>query len=120
MAITTAAIERQLRLGEDSRWEFKQIEFRGDRTVSPRRDDLADELAAFANTSGGVMLCGVTDSGRVPGMSRPQLDAVERVIMDACSDSIEPPIDVDIRRMEVTGGQALAGGPGREGLRPAR
>ena len=67
-------IARQLRLGEDSGWEFKQIEFSGNRPTSPRRDDLADEIAAFANGDGGVLLCGVTDQGVVQGMSRPQID----------------------------------------------
>ncbi len=68
--VSEADIARQLRLGEDSRWELKRIEFRGD-----RRDDLADELAAFANASGGLMLCGVTDADEVQGLSRPQHDS---------------------------------------------
>ena len=58
-------IERQLRLGEDSQWEFKQIEFSGDRPVSPSRSDLADEIAAFANADGGVLFCGASDSGEL-------------------------------------------------------
>ena len=33
--ITDAEIRQRLRLGEDSAWEFKQIEFRGDRPTSP-------------------------------------------------------------------------------------
>ena len=57
-------IARQLRLGEDSDWEFKQIEFSGSRPTSPSRRVLADEVAAFANSDGGVLLCGVTDDGR--------------------------------------------------------
>ena len=68
--VSEAAIARQLRLGEDSRWELKRLEFRGD-----RRDDLADELAAFANAIGGLMLCGVTDADEVQGLSRPQRDS---------------------------------------------
>ena len=63
-------IRRQMRLGEDSHWEFKEIEFAGNVPRSPRRDDLADELAAFANADGGVVLCGITHSGDVQGMSR--------------------------------------------------
>ena len=31
-----ADIARRLHLGEDSRWEFKQIAFRDDRPVEPR------------------------------------------------------------------------------------
>ena len=57
----TKKSNRHIRLGEDSLWEFKEIVFVGDDPKSPRRADLADELAAFANTDGGgVMLCGVT------------------------------------------------------------
>lgn len=49
-------IRCQLRLGEDSQWEFKRIEFSGNTPSSPRRDDLADELGAFANADGGMVL----------------------------------------------------------------
>ena len=103
MTYSEEDILRQLRLGEDSRWEFKQIEFRGNRPVGPRRDDLADELAAFANASGGVMLCGVTDAGEVQGLSRQQLDALERSLVETCTDSIKPAIDVAIYRLEIEG-----------------
>ncbi|MXX27776.1 MAG: hypothetical protein F4Z82_20315 [Caldilineaceae bacterium SB0668_bin_21] len=37
MIYSDEEILRRLRLGEDSAWEFKQIEFSGDQTVSPRR-----------------------------------------------------------------------------------
>ncbi|MCY3886103.1 MAG: ATP-binding protein [Chloroflexi bacterium] len=63
-------LRSRLRLGEDSGWEFKEVEFRGDRPARHHRDDWADEVAAFANASGGVLLVGVTDAGGVPGMSR--------------------------------------------------
>ncbi len=107
MAISTDDVRRQLRLGEDSRWEFKQIEFRGERPVSPRRDDLADELAAFANARGGVLVCGVTDDGEVQGMSRARMDALDRILSDACADSIKPPIVVEITRHELGDGKPL-------------
>ncbi len=38
-----------VRLGEDSELELKEARFRGRRVSAPARDDLADELAAFAN-----------------------------------------------------------------------
>ncbi len=107
MAVSTDDVRRQLRLGEDSRWEFKQIEFRGDRPVSPRRDDLADELAAFANARGGVLVCGVSDDGEVQGMSRARMNALDRILADACADSIKPPIDVEVTRHELGGGKPV-------------
>ena len=49
-------IESRLRAGEDSGWEFKQLEFAGDRPKRLTRGDWADEIAAFANAAGGVVL----------------------------------------------------------------
>ena len=98
-------IKRQMRLGEDSRWEFKEIEFAGNAPRSPRRDDLADELAAFANTDGGMVLCGVTDTGDVQGMSREQMDTLEQLIVNICTDAISPPIRPAIFRKEIEEGR---------------
>ena len=97
-------IRRQIRLGEDSHWEFKEIQFVGNVPRSPRRDDLADELAAFANTDGGVVLCGVTDDGDVQGMSREQMDELERLLVAICTDIIKPPIRPAILRKEIEEG----------------
>ena len=58
MTYSEGEIRRQLSLGEDSHWEFKEIKFAGSRPRSPRRNDLADEIAAFANADGGALLWG--------------------------------------------------------------
>ncbi len=70
MTYTDDEIKRQLRLGEDSQWEFKRNEFSGNRLRNPGRDDWADEIAAFANSNDGTLLYGVTDAGDIQGMSR--------------------------------------------------
>ena len=106
MAYSDEEVRRQLRLGEDSGWEFKAVEFRGIRPVGPRRDDWADEIAAFANADGGALLCGVSDDGEVQGMSREQMDELERLIFEVCSDSIDPPVRVRIFRREISEGLA--------------
>ena len=100
MNFSDEEIRRQMHLGEDSHWEFKEIEFAGAVPKSPRRVDLADELAAFANTDGGVVLCGVTDSGNVQGMSREQMDELERLLVEICTDMITPPIRPVVLRRE--------------------
>ncbi|WP_419847659.1 ATP-binding protein [Candidatus Poriferisocius sp.] len=115
-------IRSQLRLGEDSRWEFKEVKFSGDKPKEPSQDDLADELAALANATGGVMLCGVADDGAIQGMTRAQLDAVEMVVAPACADSIKPYISPVILRkqlddrafllVEVAEGHSLHKSPG--------
>ena len=106
MPYSDEEVRRQLRLGEDSGWEFKAVEFRGSRPVGPRRDEWADEIAAFANADGGALLCGVSDDGEVQGMSREQMDELERLIFEVCSDSIAPPVRVKIFRREISEGKA--------------
>ncbi|MDE2771152.1 MAG: putative DNA binding domain-containing protein [Bacteroidota bacterium] len=94
--ITDEEIRQRLVIGEDHRWEFKQIKFKGDQPESPRREDLADEIIAFANANGRVLLCGVSDDGQLQGLSTKKLSALNQVLSDVCSDSIEPPIRVRI------------------------
>ena len=107
MPYNAEEISRHLRLGEDSAWEFKRIEFNGDRPVSPRRDDLADEMGAFANAGGGVLLCGVTDSGDIPGMTRGQLDNLERLLVEISQDTIKPRLNIGVFRHEIDGKAVL-------------
>ena len=96
-------IRRQLGLGEDSRWEFKQIEFRGNTPTSPRRDDLADELGAFANADGGIVLCGVGDDGTIQGISREQMVALDRLLVEVSTDALEPPLRIHVEHRELDG-----------------
>ena len=101
MAYTDYEIRRQLRLGEDSAWEFKGVDFRANDPARRHRDGWADEIAAFANARGGVLLLGVTDAGDVPGMSRDQLDALERQVGEICRHSIKPTIRIEAYRREL-------------------
>ena len=96
-------IRRQLRLGEDSRWEFKRIEFSGNTPTSPRRDDLADELGAFANADGGIVLCGVTDDGTIQGMSRERMVALDHLLAEVSTDALEPPLRIGVHHRELDG-----------------
>ena len=101
--MTDAEIRQRLRLGEDSGWEFKRIEFSGDRPTSPRREDLADEMAAFANANGGVLLCGVSDDGRIHGMSPEQIAALDRLLVEVGTDAVEPPLRINVYHRELDG-----------------
>ena len=94
MSHGTEDVLRQLRAGEDSAWEFMQVEFTGNRPVRPSRDDWADEIAAFANARGGVLLCGVTDDGEAQGMSREQIVALDALLVEIGTDSIKPAVRI--------------------------
>ena len=98
----------KIRLGEDTSLELKAVRFRGDR-VEPRRDDLADELAAIANTHDGVLVLGVDDKTRdILGIPVERLEAVERYVYEICNESIKPPVIFRSFRMELPDG---AGAP---------
>lgn len=94
MRYTDEVIVRQLRLREDSNWEFQQVNFSGNRPAAPSRSVWADEIAAFANAGGGVLLCGVSDDGEVQGMSPQELAALDSLISEVASDSIRPPVRI--------------------------
>ena len=90
----------KIRLGEDSFLEFKEIRFAGSRISQPPRRSFADELAAFANSRGGVFVLGVEDDTReVVGISLDKVDEVERYVHEICHDSVNPPLDPTIERI---------------------
>ena len=84
----------RIRLGESTFLGFQEVRFAGDRVSGPRRDSLADELAAFANSRGGVFVFGVDDRTReVVGIATERLDAVVDFIKEVCAASVDPPIE---------------------------
>ena len=107
MTYSDKDIRLRLELGEDSGWEFKSVDFRGSRPVGPKRDDWGNEIAAFANTHGGVILCGVSDDGQVLGMSKEQMDEMEKLLVEICSNTIKPHIPVSLFRMAPEKGKAV-------------
>ena len=100
-------IERQLRSGEDSGWEFKQVELAGEVAKRSTRNDWADEIAAFANAAGGMLLVGVTDSGEVMGLSREQISGLDSLLVEVSTDSIKPPIRIRTRHEELSDGKLV-------------
>jgi len=93
MINTVGELLARIRLGEDSTIELKEMRFAGNRVSGPGRDDLDDELAAFANSQGGVCLLGITDKDHaVVGIPWARLDVAEAFIRDACQYSVTPPL----------------------------
>ena len=93
----------QLRAGEDGRTEFKEVRF-GDRGVlSPNTEDLADELAAFANAEGGVVFLGVDDSGAVTGIPLAKMNVVEHWLLNVATHNCDPPIRPLVRKAVLPG-----------------
>lgn len=92
----------KIRLGEDSTFEVKSLQFSGVKIIGPARDDFADELVSFANTAEGVMLLGVDNKTKeVVGIPLERLEAAEAFVRDVCNDNIKPPLLARIVRMEL-------------------
>src|SRR5262245_49778096 len=107
---TKKEILDQLRAGEDSRAEFKEIRF-GDRSVlSPNTEDMTGELVAFSNADGGVVFLGVDDNGFVQGIPEDRLAVLEQWIVNVTTNNCEPPIRPLIRK------EVLARPDGSEGV----
>ena len=83
----------QIYLGEDSTIEFKR--------ELPSRDDLADEIAAFANAIGGVILIGVDDNSDIVGIDRQDLDETEKTVIEICGDTIAPRVDIITKKLHI-------------------
>ena len=83
----------RIRLGEATFLELKEVRFAGGKVRGRGRDELADELAAFANGRGGVCLLGVADRPReIVGIPVDRLEAVVVFAREICTDSIDPPL----------------------------
>ena len=100
-------IESKLRSGEDSDWEFKQVEFDGESPKRSTRDVWANEIAAFANASGGVVLAGVADDGSVIGMSRAQMANLDSLLVEVSTDTIKPPVRIRTHHKELSDGKLV-------------
>ena len=81
-----------IRNGESSKVEFKRED------VHP--NSLAEEIVAFANFEGGVILIGVDDKGKVVGCKR---DDIDEFIVNVCRNNVRPSFIPLIEKVLVEG-----------------
>ena len=108
---TAQDFESLIHLGETSEsihWDYKQ-------SFNPKKaEDLAIDLAAFANTFGGTLLIGVAEktdgakkvaSGFVPGIN---VEEIRKTVHTHISEIISPKIDVQVVPIDVSGNLIVA------------
>ncbi len=128
MQYSAEEIEVYLRSGEDSGREFKRVKFSGDQPKRPSRTDWADEIAAFANSDGGLLFAGVDDDGNAIGMSKNQATNLNALLAEVCTDTIKPSVCVQIYHcqlikdtfvliVEVPAGDTVHDSPGGQYIR---
>ena len=86
-------LTEEIYLGEDSTIEFKR--------ELPHSGGLADEIVAFANANGGVILIGVDDDSEIVGIDRQDLDRTERTVVEICGDNIDPMVHIVTEKLRI-------------------
>ena len=89
--MTQQEVNLFIQQGEGYNVEFKQA-------IPSKASDLADEVCAFANAAGGVVIIGVTDKGTVLGVT---MDNVARSRLQNILNAIEPHIHVQVHEVQL-------------------
>ena len=100
-----------IRLDTSRHLELKDVRFKNERVIGPSGENLADELAAFANSSGGVCVLGASDRPReIVGIPLHLLDRVVGLVRHVCTELVEPSLVPIVDRLWLpsTAGEELA------------
>lgn len=90
--MTIDEIKKIIQNGENSYIEFKEEEIKA--------KELAEEIVAFSNSEGGMILIGVDDEGNIKGVKD---DKIEETVMNICRNNCIPHIIPLYESIEVEG-----------------
>ena len=81
---------------EDSRHQFK--------ANVTNETSVAQEMIAFSNTLGGLLIIGVSNDGTVTGLTREDMGRLNNLISNAASQQVRPPINPVTENIALTDG----------------
>ena len=85
--------------GEDSEHQFK--------ANITRSESLAQEMVAFSNTRGGQILIGVTDDGKIAGLTPKDMSRLNQLLSNAATDHMRPPISPVTQNISLPDGMVM-------------
>ncbi len=97
--MNASEVRAEVILGEDSTRQFK-VDIRNAESV-------AAEMAAFANSSGGVIFIGVADDGTLPGLPTTEIGRINQLISNAASQLVRSPLTVQTENILLENGQLV-------------
>ena len=97
--MNASEVRAEVILGEDSTRQFK-VDVRN-------AEALAAEMAAFANSSGGVIFIGVADDGTLPGLPTAEIGRINQLISNAASQLVRSPLTVQTENILLENGQLV-------------
>ncbi|PJJ99873.1 hypothetical protein CO611_05270 [Lysobacteraceae bacterium NML03-0222] len=95
-----AELQQQLARGEDSRQQFKRD--------ASNADSLAAELAALANSGGGMLWLGVQDDEQISGLTAADVRRLNQLLSNAASQHIRPPVHPQTENIQTARGVVIA------------
>jgi predicted HTH transcriptional regulator len=92
-----------IKKGESSSVQFKER--------LPHQDSLAQEMVAFSNTEGGLIIIGVNDkTGALNGLSFEEIQQTNQQLVNVASQSVFPPIIISTETVDVNGNNLIVVG----------
>ncbi|KKO18004.1 MAG: ATP-dependent DNA helicase RecG [Candidatus Brocadia sp.] len=70
-------------------------------------DSLAAEMVAFSNSGGGRIFIGITNDGRITGLTRPDMGRLNQLVSNAASQSVRPPINPQTENVSLPDGLVM-------------
>jgi ATP-dependent DNA helicase RecG len=77
-------ILKRIEYGEDSQYQFKEN--------FTNSEQVAAEMVAFSNSRGGYILVGISDNGKVKGLSKEDIHRLNQLISNTATVNVSPPI----------------------------
>ena len=77
-------ILKRIEYGEDSQYQFKEN--------FTNSEQVAAEMVAFSNSRGGYLLVGISDNGKVKGLSKEDIHRLNQLISNTATENVSPPI----------------------------
>lgn len=88
-----AELVKIIERGEDSKHQFKEI-------VKDAKK-LADEIAAFSNSQGGMIILGVDNGGNITGLTKTDIDKINQHISNATTTNIRPAVNIITENIQI-------------------
>jgi len=82
--MNASAILDRIKLGEDSMTQLKEN--------IHNNTSLAEEIVAFSNASGGLIIIGVKDDGELTGINVEDIRRLNNMISNVASEHVKPPV----------------------------
>ena len=93
-------IKKIIKLGESSKVQFKER--------LPHLDSLANELIAFSNSQGGIIIFGVNDkTGTLNGLSFNEIQNINQQLINVASQKVYPPIYLTTNTVTIDNNQLV-------------